>query len=380
MARARRGFGWIRRLPSKRYQASYVGADGLRHVAPKTFETKADAEGWLAGEYRRLAEPNAWEAPEVRAKAGIPFGEYAGRWLATRELTPKTKRLYQGMLVQILLPEFETKRLKAIRPVDVRSWYGRLDPSKPTRRAHAYSLLKAILATAVVEELIPMNPCTIKGAGQTKRARDIEIASYTQLKALTEAMPERLRLMIGLGGYCGLRFGEVTELRRKDIDVNRMVVHVKRGVTLLSHQPVHIGKPKSAKGIRSVDIPSHLKDDVRYHLATFVAPGQNALLFPHHPGEDKHITSGWFYKMAFLPAREKAGLPHLRFHDLRHTAATHLGQLGGTLPEIMALIGHSTVKAAMEYQQKGSGRGRVLMDGMAAAALAEQAQVVAVHE
>ena len=47
-----RGFGALRRLPSGRYQASHVGPDGRRQLAPMTFETEAQAEAWLAGRRR----------------------------------------------------------------------------------------------------------------------------------------------------------------------------------------------------------------------------------------------------------------------------------------------------------------------------------------
>jgi len=61
----RRGFGYVRRLPSKRYQPSYAGPDLKRHVGPMTFTTKADAEAWLATE-RKEVESGAWRPPDVR--------------------------------------------------------------------------------------------------------------------------------------------------------------------------------------------------------------------------------------------------------------------------------------------------------------------------
>ena len=66
MTRGKRSFGYIRLLPSKRYQASYIGPDSLRHVAPETFTAKMDAEGWLSSE-RRLIEWDQWISPAQRA-------------------------------------------------------------------------------------------------------------------------------------------------------------------------------------------------------------------------------------------------------------------------------------------------------------------------
>lgn len=65
----RRGFGYVRRVPSKRYQASYAGPDLQRYVAPATFTTKGDAEAWLADE-RRIVELGSWRPTAVRQAEG----------------------------------------------------------------------------------------------------------------------------------------------------------------------------------------------------------------------------------------------------------------------------------------------------------------------
>ena len=87
-------------------------------------------------------------------------------------------------------------------------------------RSHAYSLLRTIMASAVNDEIIDANPCRIVGAGRAKRVHKIRPASVAELGVLTEAMPERLRLMVTLASWCALRFGETVELRRGDIDLS----------------------------------------------------------------------------------------------------------------------------------------------------------------
>ncbi|MGB8506630.1 hypothetical protein [Mycobacterium sp.] len=97
----RRGWGWIRRLPSKRFQASYVGPDLVRHTAPSTFTTKMDAEAWLAGE-RRSIELDTWIPPAMRVaekKArAITVGEYAATWIEQRNVKPRTRSGYRDLL------------------------------------------------------------------------------------------------------------------------------------------------------------------------------------------------------------------------------------------------------------------------------------------
>ena len=81
MAR-RRGFGALRKLPSGRWQASYVGPDTIRHAAPVTFETAEDAEGWLADRRREIKNED-WTPPTSRRP--VTFGERpsAGSCIAT---------------------------------------------------------------------------------------------------------------------------------------------------------------------------------------------------------------------------------------------------------------------------------------------------------
>jgi len=353
---SRRGFGKLRPLPSGRWQASYVGPDLVRHTAPHTFEAKMDGEAWLAAE-RRLMDADDWLPPDQRRhRRGLTFEAYSGRWLDARELKPSTTALYRGILARTLVPAFGDRLITRIGAADVRAWYATMDPARKTTRAHAYSLLRAILATAVVEELIPSNPCTIRGAGQTKRTRRIEPATLDELAALVAAMPERLRLMPLLASWCGLRFGELIELRRRDIDVTRGSLSVTRGMVRVNGEDV-VGKPKSAAGVRVVAIPPHLMPAVVAHLAEHVRPGREALLFPHSADEPtRHFTHGWYYKQFHTPAREAAGRPDLRFHDLRHTGATLAAQTGATLAELMGRLGHSTPGAALRYQHAAQGR------------------------
>jgi integrase len=359
---ARRYFGSIRKLPSGRFQASYKAPDGKRHAAPMTFDSRQYADAWLAGirtdiQRDRWLPPNQDHDPEIAASAP-DFGDYAASWLAGRDLSPSTRLLYENTLRKQLLPAFEDVPLTAITPAAVRDWHAKLrTETGPTQRARAYSLLRTILGTAVTNDMIPANPCRIRGAGSVKRARDIRPASLAELEALAAAMPPRYRLMVLLAAWCALRFGELGELRRADIDVKEGVVHVRRGVVRAGGGPVVKG-PKSQAGRRDVNIPPHLMPAVRDHLARHTRPGQDALLFPavHGTGHMNPATLRW----AYHPAREAAGRPDLRFHDLRHTGAVLAAATGATLAELMARLGHSTVSAAMRYQHASADRDKVI--------------------
>lgn len=349
--RRRRGFGAIRRLPSKRYQASFLSPDGERIVAPTTFEVKMDAEAWLAINSAAITE-GRWRKPVAASPADITFQEYAEDWLRRRELKPRTRAEYERLLA-LLMEGFAAKRIDAITPDVVRRWYESLDPTRPTRRAHQYDLLRTIMGTAVDEEIIDASPCRIRGAGKAKRARQIRPATLADLKAMTEALPEQWRMLLQLASWCALRFGELTELRRMDVDLDNGVLRISRGVTWVHGEPI-IGDPKSQAGVRDVSIPPHLVPDLEAHLARFVGPRRDALVFTAVGGPG-HLNHGTFYK-AFRHARAEAGREDLRLHDMRHTGAVMAAQAGATTRELMDRLGHTTSEMAMRYQHVAEGR------------------------
>lgn len=367
MVARRRGFGAIRKLPSRRWQASYVGPDTIRHVAPVTFETAEDAEGWLTDRRREIKNED-WTPPT--SKRPITFGEHAERWLTNRTLKPRTRYHYRRLLEGKLLPTFAEVALKHMTADLIDDWYYRLGDSTPTSRAHAYGLLRTILGDAVQRRLLDYNPCHIRGAGNVKRAKQIEPASLPQLQALTTAMPERYQLMVLLAAWCGLRFGEITELRRNDIDLTHGVVKVRRAVVRVDGEFI-IGTPKSDAGMRDVNIPPHLLPAIKTHLANNITSDRNGLLFPAAGDPTKHLAPATLYKV-FYKAREEAGRPDLRFHDLRHTGAVLAASTGATLAELMARLGHSTAGAALRYQHAAKDRDKVIAEALSNLATRDQ--------
>jgi integrase len=167
--------------------------------------------------------------------------------------------------------------------------------------------------------------------------------------------------MVLLAAWCGLRFGELAELRRADVDTRAGVVHVRRGVTHTATGPV-VGTPKSAAGVRDVAIPPHLLPAVRDHLAEHTGPARDALLFVSPLGT--HLRSDSRMHDEFRAAAKAAGRPDLTFHDLRHTGATMAATTGATLAELMARLGHSTPNAAMLYQHATSDRDRAIAEAL----------------
>ena len=373
MATGRRGFGAIRRLPSKRYQASYLGPDLARCVGPKTFQARIDAEGWLAQE-RRLIETDRWIPPNLRnasRTSRVTLRTFAAEAIPRRRvrgesLRPRTVKLYEGLMGRVIGPQLGDKTLHELRRADVNKWYSSLPADQATQRAHAYALLRSLFEQAIDEGVLTgPNPCAIRGAGVTRRRREIRPASLSELASLVTATQDNLKAAILLAAWCALRFGEVFELRRSDVDLEAGAIHIRRAVVRIDRLEV-VGRPKSEAGVRTVAIPPHIQPALEHHLDCHVGKGRNALLFT--TVADQYWTHGNFYKAAWIPARIAAGRPDLRFHDLRHTSAVLAARTGATLAELMARLGHSTSVAAMRYQHAASGR-----DSEIAAALSRMA-------
>lgn len=356
--RATGTFGSVDQLPSGRYRAQYYGPDGRRHKAPTTFLTIADARGWLA---LRQAEiiAKAWQPPDAIQAPKVAFGEYVETWLATRQvagrpLKDRTREHYRKLLDEHLLPTFGALPIASITADDVRDWYAATLPDKPTMRAHTYGLLRTVMTTAASDGKISQNPCVIRGAGTARRVHKVRPATVAEIGVIADEMPAQWSLMVLFAAWLALRIGELTELRRKDIDLSDEVVRVRRAVVRTDDGFV-VTTPKSDAGIRDVAIPPHLMPAIEAHLAKHVGGKADALLFPAVGGG--HLAPATLYRR-FYTARARAGRDDLRWHDLRHSGAVLAAATGATLAELMARLGHSTPAAAMRYQHAAQGRDR----------------------
>ncbi|GFG49463.1 putative prophage phiRv2 integrase [Mycolicibacterium agri] len=367
----RRKFGRLRQFRSGRWKASYTGPDGLLYDAPRTFGAKEDAEAWLTDRRREIdrelwSPPGTEEQKQAKRAADVTFRDYAARWLETRTvkgraLRPRTLEHYEEILERHVYPTFGAKAVRTITMQQVDRWYAKTLVDKPTSRSHAYSLLKTILETARTRDrIIDSNPCMIVGAATASRVIKPRPATLDQLNTIVTEMPENLRLMVLLATWTALRFGELVELRRKDIDLDEDLVKIRRQAVRVD-EGWKIGDPKSDAGIRDVAIPPHIIPAVEDHLAKHVGKQQNALVFPAKTGE--HLQPSTLYRH-WYKARTKAKRTDLRFHDLRHTGAVLAAQSGATLAELMARLGHSTPQAAMRYQHAAQGRDRVIAEAL----------------
>jgi integrase len=168
-----------------------------------------------------------------------------------------------------------------------------------------------------------------------------------------------LRCLVLLSAWCGVRWGDVSELRRRDVSDDYSVIYVARAVTRRDRE-YRVDTPKSGKG-RAVVVPPHIRDDLKHHLATNVAKDPDAMLFPAARGG--HMNDRVFSREYFAAALAAIGRDGVRVHDLRHFAGTQSARVGN-LVETMGRLGHNTVKASVTYQAIVSGRDAEVADAL----------------
>jgi integrase len=348
-------FGSVDKLATG-YRARYFGPDGRRYKAPTLFLTKREARAWLSLQQAEIVR-KAWEPPEAAEQkpTRTTFADYAEQWLTERELKDRTREHYRKLLDQRLLTApFASLPLSSITSDDIRSWHAKMGTKTPTMRAHSYALLRTIMGTAASDGKISVNPCVIRGAGTARRVHRIRPATLDDLEIIAKEMPERYRPMILLASWCALRYGELAELRRMDLDLSGEVIRVRRAVVRVNGGFL-VTTPKSDAGVRDVAIPPHLLPVLEEHLAKHVGKERDSLLFPAQHA--RHLAPASL-NLHFYKARHAAKRPDLRFHDLRHSGAVLAAATGATLAELMGRLGHSTPGAAMRYQHISQGRDR----------------------
>ncbi|MGC5344011.1 tyrosine-type recombinase/integrase [Streptomyces sp. DT171] len=356
---SRRRFGAVRQYRSGRWTASYRGPDGQGFRAPETFETKKDAEVWLSQVEADLTRGN-WQDPDAGA---VNFKEYALQWVDERGLSATTDELYRRLLRLHVLPTFEDLDLDEITAPRVRTWRTeRLSSTgAATTVAKSYRLLKAIMETAVDDELIRRNPCRIKGAGKESSA-ERQIATVAQVDALANALGPRWRLMVFLGAYGPMRPEEQAELRRRDVDLDQMAIRVRMAAPELTTGRRAPGDTKSEAGKRVVVLPAFLRTDLRRHLDWYAEKGPDGLLFVGEKGKPFRRST---FGRKWRKARVAVGMPDgFRFYDLRHTGHTLATRSGATLKDTMVRAGQSSEKAAMIYQHSDLERQQEVAGGL----------------
>lgn len=330
------------------------------------------AAAWLDAEedYLERCERglDTWMSPadreRARQAAQVRFGDYVERWIAGYrrpdggELAGSSKRNLRADCSHFL-PSFADMTVREITPEDIKRWYDRPHPEGRHAFRRACQRFKAVLKAASTEgldgsaPLRPDNPFIfpIPSVPESDRVR-LRPLSRDELGKLYEAMPGYTRLSVYLSALAGgLRIGEVCALQRRDLDLDRLVLHVRHSVNRGPEDrgEARLSNTKTASSVRDVVIPAELVPLICEHMDRYCDPGPDAMLFK---AKRTRVLTQNVLRKQFDTAKRAAGRPDIVFHTLRATHATLLILAGGTLREAMNQLGHTSTDVAIRHYQR----------------------------
>ena len=339
---------------------------------------KRKAEAFLR---EKIAE---YERMEGLIKTDILFADYVRHWLThiARKVDEVTMQGYQTLADSHILPYFDQKKvpLRSLdhtmiqRYMDEKHECGRLDGkgglSPRSLRLHK-NIISQTLDLAVQTKLIPANPCQFVELPQNVR---YESTFYTaaQLQDLFTALQgDELLPLVKITALYGLRRSELLGLQWDSIDFERKTMTIRHTVSKVT-EVVAKDKTKNASSRRTFPLTEEAeaifrraKELEQQNRAAFGREYQeNAYVFKWADG---HPYSPDYISHRFNRLLKKHGLPHIRFHELRHSCASLLIDMGFTLKDVQEWLGHSDIKmTANIYAHLDTARKTNMADSIAA--------------
>lgn len=339
---------------------------------------KRKAEAFLR---EKIAE---YERMEGLVKTDILFADYVRHWLThiARKVDEVTMQGYQTLADSHILPYFDQKKIPLRnldhtmiqRYMDEKHECGRLDGkgglSPRSLRLHK-NIISQTLDLAVQTKLIPANPCQFVELPQNVR---YESTFYTaaQLQELFTALQgDELLPLVKITALYGLRRSELLGLQWDSIDFERKTMAIRHTISKVT-EVVAKDKTKNASSRRTFPlIPEaeaifrRAKELEQQNRAAFGREYQeNAYVFKWADG---HPYSPDYISHRFNRLLKNHGLPHIRFHELRHSCASLLIDLGFTLKDVQEWLGHSDIKmTANIYAHLDTARKTNMADSIAA--------------
>lgn len=328
----------ITKQPNSRYKVRYRTPDGKDRA--QRFDRKVDAQRFAAS-----VETDKARGVFVDPRAGrITFAQWHARWTdATVDLRPSTLARDDSYARNHVLPRFGKRPLASIDHLDVVGWIAELSASgmAPATVHKAHQILAKCLRAAVQARLIPFNPCDGVALPRIER-QDMRFLDPQQLAGLAETINPRYRAFVLLGGYGGLRLGEMLGLRRERVDLLRRQVEVAE-ILVEVRGRITYGPPKTRAGHRSVPLPRVVAEVLTTQVEG-IQPGGLVFTSP----EGKPVRASQFRRRVWAPAIKAAGLEPLRIHDLRHSAVALWIAAGASPKEIAVRAGHTSVAVVLD--------------------------------
>ena len=338
----------------------YQRKDG-RWVASITLENRKRKT--LYGKTRREVQEKLKAALHEQQQGMLAIGpqqtlkSYLDQWL--EEVHKPTIRIgtyvrYRVILDKHLIPGLGHIQVQKLTPQQVQSFYTKkLEEGYASSTIVLYhAVLHEALDNAVRWNLISRNVCDLVSSPRIDQ-HEMQPLTQEQVKRLLEAVQKHtLEGLLTLAVTTGMRQGELLGLRWQDIDFEARRLQVRRSVSRPGKYGVTESEPKTAKGRRSIQLPQFVVDALQEHYKrqqeVRVKAGdkwvENGFVFCTRYG--RYIGPSDLRKV-FNRLLTSAGLPIIRFHDLRHSAATILLGMGVHPKVVQELLGHSNISITM---------------------------------
>jgi len=289
----------------------------------------------------------------VPADAGrATLGEYLERWLedAVRpSVAPSTWRVYSGLVRNHIAPVLGGQPLGRLSPQHLQHLQAEMERrgASPRLRQMVYVVLRTALAQALKWQLISRNPCDAVPRPRAPRKEIRYLDADEARRLLAAAEGDRLEALCVVAVSTGMRQGELLGLQWGDVDFENSMLTVRRQLLESPDGSLDLGQPKSARSRRSVALPEVALAALRKHRErSGTLPLPSALVFTDTRGgplRKSNLIRRWF-----CPLLERAGLPRIRFHDLRHTHATLLLVQGVNPKVVQERLGHSQIAITLD--------------------------------
>lgn len=303
---------------------------------------------------------------------GLTVKDYLDRWAEAKErdgVKPNTLRSYRDTARLYLTPALGRKKLEKLTPLDVEGLLTALKKQGKSAQIMSYSLrvLKMALRQAVRWQMVPRNVAEAIKAPKVTRP-ELHVWTPEQVAAFIDAsQAHRLHAAFYLALMTGMRRGELLGLQWEDIDWERSRLKVRNNLVEVRSEgkpgKIHAGKPtvssvelvlqtpKTAGSRRTIVLSPGTLSKLREHQVRQNAERHEAAEAWQGPQTDGYVFATeigtatdprnfyrWFNEM-----REAAKVPQIRFHDLRHTAASLMIRRGIPPKTVSERLGHADV-------------------------------------
>ena len=314
-------------------QYRYTDWQGKRRKSTKRgFATKIEAEEWLRN---FLITQNA--------DFDMKFEEFWKMYCADMEtrLREHTMRTKKYIVELKILPYFGKKRVNDITAADIRQWQNELIKKgySPTYLKTINNQLSAIFNYAVRYYDLKSNPCAKAGSMGKSKAEEMDFWTGEEFrKFIDSVMNKRLSYMAFMTLYwTGMRLGELLALTPKDVDLEKRTISITKSYQRLGRKDV-ITSPKTPKSKRVITIPEFLAADIKDYMDSLYDLREDDRLFP--------ITK-YYLEHEMQRGIKESGVKRIRLHDLRHSHASLLIELGFSPLEIANRLGHEKVETTL---------------------------------